>query len=162
MLTLAAVRRDEREQLFKMIEDYWREGPARHLFTRDISVRDKRFADEFWDETGSRFLWWAKLDETAIGFAKTELVEDPVCDTQGDIGDFYIVRPLRRQGHGKAFVRLLFDWFGKRGVKRIRLFVRLDNPGALTFWTNEGFETVQTWHQLRRTIPSSGRARSPD
>lgn len=47
MLKLTAVRRNEREQLFKMIEDYWRGGPTHHFFGRDFSVRDERFADEY-------------------------------------------------------------------------------------------------------------------
>jgi ribosomal protein S18 acetylase RimI-like enzyme len=153
MLTAVAIRRDEREQLFRMIEDYWREGPnPRRLFGNDVSVRDKRFDDEVWAEHESRFLWWAKFDEAPIGFAKTELVDDPLWDTQGDISHFYIARSFRRQGYGKAFVRLLFDWFEGKGVKSVRLFVRSDNPGGFTFWTNEGFASVQTWYQMRRTV----------
>ena len=119
----------------------------------DPRVRDRRFREEFWNERESRFLWWAKLNETAIGFAKTELVEDLVWETQGEIGDFYIAPPFRRRGHGKAFARLLLNWFAHKGVKYVRLYVRSDNPGALAFWENEEFETVQIWHQMRRMVP---------
>lgn len=152
MLTVAPVRRSEREQLLKMAEDYWRGRAVPSLAINDSRARGKRFDEELWDEKTFRFLWWAKLDQTAIGFAKTELIEDPVGGTQGDIGDFYIAPPLRRQGHGKTFARLLFDWFAGRGVRTVRLYVRLDNPGALAFWKDEGFETVQVWHQMRRTV----------
>ena len=150
MLTMAPVLRSEREQLLKMAEDYWRGGLAGGLAINDSRAGEKRFGEEFWDEKQFRFLWWAKLNETAIGFAKTELIGDPVWETQGDIGDFYITPTFRRQGHGKAFARLLFDWFALRGVRSVRLYVRLDNPDALAFWKNERFETVQVWHQMRR------------
>jgi ribosomal protein S18 acetylase RimI-like enzyme len=152
MLRAAPVLRSEREQLLEMAEDYWRGRAVPHLPVRDSRSLDKRFDEELWDEKKLRFLWWAKLNDTAIGFAKTELIEDPVWDTQGEIGDFYIASPFRRRGHGKAFARLLLDWFNGRGVRSIRLYVRLDNPGALAFWKTAGFETVQTWHQMRRTV----------
>jgi|SRR5579864_199005 len=152
MLKLVPVLRSEREQLFKMVEDYWRGRSTRHPIASDPHCHDQRFDEEFWNENESRFLWWAKVNETAIGFAKTELIEDPVWETQGDIADFYIAPPFRRRRHGKAFARLLFDWFAQRGVKCVRLFVRSDNPGALALWETEGFETVQIWHQMRRMV----------
>jgi len=152
MLEVVPVLRNEREQLFKMVEDYWRTRLTHKPSADDPRVRDRRFGEEFWNERESRFLWWAKLNETAIGFAKTELVEDLVWETQGEIGDFYIAPPFRRGGHGKAFARLLFNWFAQKGVKYVRLYVRSDNPGALAFWENEEFETVQIWHQMRRMV----------
>src|SRR5215467_16234565 len=143
MLKAAPVLRSERRQLLEMAEDYWRGRAAPDLAINDSPARDRRFDDELWDEKEFRFLWWAKLDETAIGFAKTELLEDPVWETQGDIGDFYIAPPFRRQGHGQAFARSLLEWFAGRGVRSVLLYVRLDNSAALAFWKNEGFETVQ-------------------
>jgi ribosomal protein S18 acetylase RimI-like enzyme len=65
---------------------------------------------------------------------KLNWLEDLVWETQGEIGDFYIAPPFRRRGHGKAFARLLFNWFAQKGVKYVRLYVRSDNPGALAFW----------------------------
>ena len=152
MAEVVPVLPNEREQLFKMIEDYWRTRRTHKPSADDPRVRDRRFGEEFWNERESRFLWWAKLNETAIGFAKTELVEDLVWETQGEIGDFYIAPPFRRGGHGKAFARLLLNWFAHKGVKYVRLYVRSDNPGALAFWENEEFETVQIWHQMRRMV----------
>jgi hypothetical protein len=97
--------------IVEMAEDYWRGGLGHGLAINDSRASDKRFDEELWDEKRFRFLWWGKLDETTIGCAKTELIDDPVSETQGDIGDFYIAPPFRRKGHGKAFARLLFEWF---------------------------------------------------
>jgi GNAT superfamily N-acetyltransferase len=152
MLRVTPVLRDEYEPLFRMVRDYWAEHYADRGFMREPDARAKRFHDEFWRDADFRYLWWARLDGPAIGFAKTELLEDPAWETQGDIGDFYIAPPFRLRGHGTAFVRWLLDWFIGRGVKSVRLFVRLDNPGALAFWRREGFETVQVWHQMRKAV----------
>ena len=152
MLKVTPVLRTEREQLLKMVDDYWRTFVAGHRLADDSLARDKRFEEEFWAQRDSRFLWWATVDENRVGFAKTDLLEDVMWGTQGDIGDFYIAPSFRRQGHGAAFARLLLDWFSQRSVKSVRLYVRLDNPGALAFWEKEGFETVQVWHQMRRMV----------
>lgn len=45
MLKMAPVLRSEREQLLRAIEDYWRSGLARSLFTNDPLVGNKRFDD---------------------------------------------------------------------------------------------------------------------
>jgi len=152
MLRVTPVLRDEYDPLFRMVQDYWAEHHAERGFVREPGAGPRRFHDEFWREADSRYLWWARLDGPPIGFAKTELIEDPVWETQGDIGDFYIAPPFRLHGHGAGFARWLRDWFTGRGVKSVRLFVRLDNPGALAFWKREGFETVQVWHQMRHAV----------
>lgn len=151
-MRVTPVLRDEYEPLFRMVRDYWAEHYAACGFMREPGGGARRFHDEFWREADSRYLWWARLDGPPIGFAKSELIEDAIWDTQGDIGDFYIAPPFRLRGYGTAFVRWLLDWFIERGVKSVRLFVRLDNPGASAFWKREGFETVQVWHQMRRAV----------
>jgi len=152
MLTMSPVLRDERHQLYQMVEEYWRLRLSTDHFARDPLPRSNYFDDEFWDEKETRFLWWAKTDGNIIGFAVTELVDDPAYETHGQIDDLYITASFRRQGHGREFARLLFDWFTRQGVNTVRLFVRQDNPDALVFWEKEGFETVQVWYQMRRTL----------
>lgn len=152
MLSLAPILRSERSQLFEMADAYWREiRPTGDHFATNPRARSKYFDDEFWSEDANRYLWWAKLDETIIGFAKTGLVEDPVWDKLGYIGDFYVAPSFRCQGHGRAFAAMLYDWFAQKGIKYMRLYVRVDNPRALAFWEREGFETVR--YQMRKVLP---------
>ena len=151
-LRMAPVLRGERRQLFAMADEYWRQiRPTGDHFVNDPAAREKYFDAVFWDEHESRFLWWAKLDETVIGFAKTELLPDPVWERLGYIGDFYIAAEYRGRGHGREFARLLYDWFAQQGIKSVRLYVRTDNPGALAFWEKEGFETAR--YQMRKMLP---------
>ena len=143
MLSLTPTLRGERSQLFEMADQYCREiRPRGDHFANDPLARSKYFDDEFWSEDADRYLWWANLDGTIIRFAKTELVEDPVWERLGYIGDFYIAPPFRRQGRGRAFAAMLYDWFAQKGIKYMRVHVRVDNPRALAFWEQEGFETV--------------------
>ena len=58
MAEVVPVLRNEREQLFKMIEDYWPTRRTHKLSADGPCVRDKRFDEEFWNEGESRFLWW--------------------------------------------------------------------------------------------------------
>lgn len=152
-MQVTPVLRSEREQLFKLVVDYWREYSLHLSFANDAAARARCFDDEFWAEKTFRYLWWARLNAMTIGFAKTELVEDPMWETQGDISEFYVAPSFRRRGHGTAFFRWLLRWFAERGVASVRLFVRVDNPVALAFWQNEGFETVQMWHKMRKALP---------
>jgi ribosomal protein S18 acetylase RimI-like enzyme len=148
---MAPVPQNERDRLFKMADEYWRQiRPTGDHFANDPAARSKYFDDEFWNQSTDRFLWWAKLDETIIGFAKTELLEDPVWERLGCIGDFYIAPLFRRQGYGRGFARLIFDWFAHRGIRYVRLYVRVDNPAAAAFWEKQGFETVR--HQMRKML----------
>jgi len=151
VLNLKPILRDDRSQLFEMADQYWREiRPKGDHFANDPLARSKYFDDEFWIEDADRYLWWAKLDETVIGFAKTELVGDPVWSRLGYVGDFYIAPPFRRKGHGRAFAAMLYDWFAQKGIKYVRLYVRVDNPRALAFWEREGFGTVR--YQMRKML----------
>jgi ribosomal protein S18 acetylase RimI-like enzyme len=151
MLTMSPVSRDERRQLFQMVDQYLRQiRPTGDHFANDPHARSKYFDDEFWNEIADRFLWWAKLDDVVIGFAKVELVADPVWEKLGYIDDFYIAPPFRRQGHGRAFAAMIYDWFAQKGIKYMRLYVRVDNPKALVFWEKEGFETVR--YQMRKML----------
>jgi GNAT superfamily N-acetyltransferase len=117
MLTMFPVLRGERGQLFKMVDEYLRQiRPTGDHFANDPPARSKYFDDEFWNEIEDRFLWWAKLDDVVIGFAKTELVADPVWEKLGYIDDFCITPPFRRQGHGRAFAAMIYDWFAQKGI----------------------------------------------
>ena len=152
MLSMEPVLRTERRELLRMVEDYWTRFPSeRHGV--DHLARAKRFDEQFWDETEYRFLWWAKLDGAAIGFAKTELIEDPAWGTQSEISEVYITPAFRQQGHGRAFVALILEWFIQRGIHSVRLYVREDNPGAMVFWEKLGFATVQRWSQMHKVLP---------
>jgi len=154
MLTMSPVLRSERTQLFQMVEDYWRQiRPTGGHFANDPSARSKYFDAEFWNESEDRFLWWAKVDETVIGFAKIELVADPVWGRLGYISDFCIAPSFRRKGHGSAFAAMIYDWFARKGIEYVRLYVRVDNPRALAFWEKEGFETVR--YQMRKMLHPS-------
>jgi ribosomal protein S18 acetylase RimI-like enzyme len=152
MLTLVPVLRGERARLFEMVDAYWREiRPTGDHFANDLAARSKYFDDEFWTERLGRFLWWAKIDEATIGFAQTELVPDPVWGKLGYISNFYVAPPFRRRGHGKAFATAIYRWFAEKEIKYMRLYVRVDNPRALAFWEQEGFETVR--YQMRKMLP---------
>ena len=152
MLTLTPIRRNERAQLFAMADAYWREiRPTGDHFADDPAARSRYFDDEFWNEREGQFLWWAKLDDTTIGFAQTALVPDPVWGRLGYVSDFYIAPSFRRLGHGKAFAGAIYKWFAEREIKYVRLYVRVDNPRAVAFWEREGFETVR--YQMRKMLP---------
>jgi ribosomal protein S18 acetylase RimI-like enzyme len=44
--------------------------------------------------------WWARLDESVVGFGNAQLLADEAGDRYGYLKDFYIVPEQRRQGHG--------------------------------------------------------------
>ena len=45
--------------------------PTGDHFANDPTARSRYFDDEFWNEDEDRFLWWAKVGETIVGFAQT-------------------------------------------------------------------------------------------
>src|SRR2546430_17556522 len=99
MLRMAPVHRSERGQLYAMVDEYWQQirPPGSH-FSNDPAARAKYFDAEFRDEHESRFLWWAKLDETVVGLAKFELMPAPGRERLGHTGHFCVPDGLRGCG----------------------------------------------------------------
>jgi ribosomal protein S18 acetylase RimI-like enzyme len=84
--------------------------------------------------------WWANVDLVIVGFANAELLTDDTGDAYGYLMDFYIVPERRRQGHGEAFARLVFQWMKEHGATWVSLHTRLDSPAATAFWRHLGCE----------------------
>jgi ribosomal protein S18 acetylase RimI-like enzyme len=78
-------------------------------------------------------------------------------EKRATIHDFYVIPEERRRGHASAMVSWLFKFLDKRGIERIDLNVRRDNPTALAFWQSQGFGI--TAYRLRQyRDPKTGTA----
>lgn len=91
------------------------------------------------DDEG-KFIFWAIVDGSPIGFAMLHIYED---GKYAFIHDFYIIPEKRQKGYGTSFIEWLRRHLEDRGIERIDLHVGLENLTAMNFWRKQGFETVQ-------------------
>ena len=138
MLRISEIPEAERSALRTMADAYWHEIMPR--IVQDPARLAQYFETRFAAGTGRNQQWRAKLDQIVVGFANAELLMDDMGDTYGYLKDFYILPEWRRQGHGAAFARLVFQWIKEHGARRVSLHTRLDSPAATAFWQHLGCE----------------------
>lgn len=147
MLKPERVLPEEREILYQMAQRYWAEIMPNAPVVKEESLRPAYFAEEFPERGRQVEQWWAVLDGTRIGFANLEFNEA----LEGEwvyIRDLYIEPAYRRHGLGRTFVQALIEGAKSRGIYRVDLHSRADNPGAKAFWERVGFSLASyRWRQ---------------
>jgi GNAT superfamily N-acetyltransferase len=149
MLTIRFITADERDELRELVDAYLVELMPRAPVVQDAHRRAGYFDSQFHFDAPDVKLWWAISGTSKIGFARIDLAADHD-GLWANIRHFYIEEAWRRQGNGRAFAHCLVDWLRQQGVGRIDLHVRQDNPRALAFWNNVGFDLAS--YRLRRYI----------
>jgi ribosomal protein S18 acetylase RimI-like enzyme len=148
-LALRAIAKDEREDLRAFADLYWDELMPDAPVIRDLERRAAYFDSLFRFGDPATLLLWATLGGIPIGFARAGLWENHD-GLAGTIHDFYIDVPFRRRGFGRRFAGRIVEDLRARGVHRIDLSARADNPAALAFWRAAGFSVAA--YQLRQYL----------
>jgi ribosomal protein S18 acetylase RimI-like enzyme len=138
MLTIRAIREEERDELRAMAEAYWLELMPHALVIQEPQRREAYFLNRFQFDVPDSTIWWAMVEDNRVGFARVDLAEDHD-GPWAEIQDFYVAEDWRGQGCGRALAQSLIEWLREKGVVRIDLHVRSDNPRALAFWQAVGF-----------------------
>ncbi len=146
---LSQIAESDIVDLRSMAYRYWEGLMPDALVIQDPERRAVYFDSHFRLGDGQSICWWLVADNARAGFAKVDLWENH--DGMGaTIRDFFLDHPYRRQGIGQAGAHRIVGALKVRGVHRIDLNVRADNPVALAFWGSVGFEL--SLYQLRRYI----------
>jgi ribosomal protein S18 acetylase RimI-like enzyme len=149
-IQLEPIRPDALAVLRPLADRYW-EGLMPHApVIRDPERRRRFFDEQFRVDDPGVLLWWAVSDGDRIGFARIELWRNHDGDG-ATISDFYVDIPWRRQGYGTAFANANVRELEARGVHRIDLNARADNPASLAFWRSAGFYVAS--YRLRKYLP---------
>jgi GNAT superfamily N-acetyltransferase len=149
MLTIRPIVENERDQLREMVDIYLLELMPHAAVVQDMQRRADYFQSQFQFGIADKALWWAIVGTNKVGFARVDLASDHD-GPWAEIRHFYIGQSWRRQGYGRAFVKCLVEWLRQQEVVRIDLHVRKDNPRALAFWNDVGFELAS--YRLRTYI----------
>lgn len=127
--------------LWKQMMDFHGEQDARFRFRGD-AVRE--FERHFHDTLHSRdaHLSVADAGGQVIGYVLGEIhARKPLYPVgrYGFVSDISVSEEWRRRGVGRAMVNDLMEWFRRRGVTAVELFVAEANPVSSAFWQEMGF-----------------------
>jgi ribosomal protein S18 acetylase RimI-like enzyme len=142
-IALRPITIHERDELRAFADRYWVELMPHAPVIRDLARRDAFLDSELRFDDPGTLLWWGTLSGIPVGFARVELRQshDGLTAT---IRDLYIDVPWRRRGYGIHLADRIVEEMRVRGVHRIDLTARADNPGAQAFWRAAGF-AVAAW-----------------
>ena len=59
----------------------------------------------------------------------------------GVLHTLIVTKEARGKGIGRNLVNYAYNYFKKKGCKRVRTFIHLKNKNAFSFWKKQGFET---------------------
>ena len=103
------------------------------LYGRSLSDRlEDSHTQVFVAETGGRVVGYV------LGVVVDLLPEMFEQQAGGFLADIYVEAGWRRQGHGRALVAALTDWFRQRGLTYYEWHVPASNPDAVSFWRSMG------------------------
>ena len=85
----------------------------------------------------------AEADQHIVGYSLSHICK---CNPQllkvkeyGQISNLAVTKNYRRKGIGERLSRKTVNWFSKRGIHRIEVYVGISNKSARKFWTKMGF-----------------------
>ena len=85
----------------------------------------------------------AEADKHIVGYCLSDICK---CDPQllkvkeyGQISNLAVTKNYRRKGIGERLLRKTVNWFSKKGIHRIEVYVGISNKSARKFWTKVGF-----------------------
>lgn len=89
----------------------------------------------------------AEVDGRVVGYVLGVIVDllPEMFEQQagGFLADIYVEADCRRQGHGRALVTALTDWFRERGLEYFEWHVPANNPATIAFWRSMGGKAWQ-------------------
>ena len=153
-LRIEKVGKSDLDAFRQMVEAYWLELMPKADVVQGESERAFYFQYQFGQDEQNRHLHWAKLQKNPIGFMNVVLDED---EKRATIHDFYVIPEERRKGYASEMMSWLFKFLDKRGIERIDLNVRRDNPTALAFWEAQGFG-IAAYRMRQYRDPKTGKA----
>ena len=127
---------DDRMAFREMVEHYWRELMPDADVMQGPGRRDGYFEQRFRFDGAEGRPYWTVVDGQRVGFLMVGIVKS---EKRAMVQDFYVRPEDRRKGYGSTMVRALYQQLDARGVQRVDLDVRRDNPGALAFWEAQRF-----------------------
>ncbi len=120
------------------------------LYGRSLSDRlEDSHTKVFVAETGGRVVGYV------LGVVVDLLPEMFEQQAGGFLADIYVEAGWRRQGHGRALVAALTDWFRQRGLTYYEWHVPASNPDAVAFWSSMGGTPWQIRMRAGLTEPES-------
>jgi ribosomal protein S18 acetylase RimI-like enzyme len=149
-MILAPVTKGETLHFRRMLVDYWRDLVPEAPWLQDPILAEAHYEDRYRWGGGNISLFWSLVDGRRVGFLMVRIYEDNVT---AYIHDFFIVAVARRQGLGTEMYRELLSLLRGRGIVKINLSVLADNPAALSFWREQGFEIV--YHRLAKSVDAA-------
>ncbi len=149
-MIIAPVKSGETGLFRQMLVEYWRDLVPEAPWLQDPILAEAQFKDRYRWNGGSNNPFWALVDGRRVGFLMYRIYEDKVT---AYIHDFFIVAVARREGYGAEMYRELLSLLQNRGIAQIKLSVLADNPAALNFWSEQGFEVA--YHRLTRCIDTT-------
>lgn len=78
---------------------------------------------------------------------------------RGYICDCFIEKSYRRKGIGKSLIKMMIEWFAKKGVKCVEADVYSKNVPSLKLFKTLGFKEISK--RLRLTVNESDKPRLP-
>ena len=95
---------------------------------------------------GSRCIYLAAVSDSTgevLGLQDIlpESSEEPALRHIGNISTF-VAMGAQKQGIGRALSQASFEEAHQRGYKKVCAAIRVDNPGAISFYSSLGFEAI--------------------
>ncbi|MGB3712979.1 MAG: GNAT family N-acetyltransferase [Candidatus Promineifilaceae bacterium] len=146
---IVPVTKGDADLFRRMLVEYWRDLVPDAPWLQDPILAEAHFKDRYRWDGGGKNPFWALVDGRRVGFFMVRIYED---DVTAYIHDFFIDAVARRQGLGTEMFRELLSLLQNRGIVRINLSVLADNPVALNFWREQGFEIA--YHRLTKFVDS--------
>ena len=149
-MKLIPILEQERDDLFAVTLDYWRELMPQSPIMASEGKQRAYFARRFGWGPGATPPHWGIHNDRRVGFVNFSIEE-----SQAQIHDFFVFHAERRKGYGRVLVQAIYDHFDAAGVTQIDLNVRRDNPNALAFWESQGFG-IALYHMRQYRDPATG------
>ena len=146
-MKITPITLSEQGEFREMLVDYWRDIVPDEPWLTDPVLAEAQFRERYRWDGGSNHPYWAFDGDRRIGFLMFRTLDDNVTVY---VHDFFIAADARRQGFGDEMFQKLLSLLRERGISQIQLSVLADNPQALYFWQEQGFEIA--YHRLSRTV----------
>ena len=130
MLNIKAVDNIYEPTFRDMIFAYWQELMPKASALETPEKREAYFRNDF----GSGDVYGTWLNDKLVGYIHLRIKNQI-----GVISGIYTIPEVRRHGIGTQMMQWAFDQFDSVGVEQIDLYVRRDNPKAMSFYEALGF-----------------------
>jgi GNAT superfamily N-acetyltransferase len=128
--------------LWLELMDFHRERDHRFARSEDGHERFREYLLERLADADSRLLV-AEVDGMPAGYCLAAVCRFPPVFAEREYGAVYdlaVSAAMRRRGIGEGLFRVVREWFGERGMRRVEVGIALANPVSAAFWRKMGFE----------------------